>query len=73
MAGFTDELQPLDRAVFGPMKAMFRRLFELTWRDSPGKRASRLAAIQLLKEIWQTLTVDSIRKGWSIYEEDFGP
>jgi hypothetical protein len=55
------------------MKAMFRRLFELTWRDSPGKRASSLVAIQLLKEIWKTLTVDSIRNGSSIYEGDFGP
>jgi hypothetical protein len=71
-AGFTDELQPLDRAVFGAMKAMFRRLFEEVWRGTPDKRASRLAAIQLLKEIWQTLSVNSIRKGWSIYDTSFG-
>jgi hypothetical protein len=71
-AGFTDDLEHVDRAVFGAMKTMFRRLFEQVWRGNPDKRPSRLAAIQLLKQIWQTLSVNSIRKGWSVSHTSFG-
>jgi hypothetical protein len=71
-AGYTDELQPLDRGVFGAMKAMFRRLFEQALRTCLGNRIGKLEAIQILIGIWNELSLASIRKGWSIYE-DFGP
>jgi hypothetical protein len=71
-AGYTDELQPLDRGVFGAMKARFRRLFEEALRECLGNRIGKLEAIQILIRIWKELSLASIRKGWSIYE-DFGP
>jgi hypothetical protein len=72
-AGHTDALQPLDRAVFGAIKSIFRRRFEECQRNSWEKRVTKTKAIAILQEIWNNLSVDSIRLGWAIYEPDFGP
>jgi hypothetical protein len=72
-AGHTDELQPLDRAVFGAMKAVFRRRFESLRRQFPNDRVTKSDAIQILIDIWDNLSPASISKGWSIYTDDFGP
>jgi hypothetical protein len=72
-AGHTDELQPLDRAVFGAIKAIFRRRFEALRRESPNGRVTKSVAIEILLDIWEKLSPASIVAGWSIYEEDFGP
>jgi hypothetical protein len=72
-AGYTDELQPLDRAVFGVLKAIFRRRFEELCRQSPNGRVTRSIALEILKGIWKDLSLASIHEGWAIYEDDFGP
>jgi hypothetical protein len=69
-AGFTDRLQPLDRAVFGAMKAMFRHLFERALRDAGDHRVGKLQAMQILKDIWRDLSVSSIHKGWEVYDDE---
>jgi hypothetical protein len=71
LGDFTDELQPLDRTVFGTMKAMSRHLFEETLRESSDRGSGKLEALQILPRIWDELSLASIRKGWSIYD-DFG-
>jgi hypothetical protein len=63
-AGFTHELQPLDRAVFGAIKAMFGGIFEEPLRPSPNGRVTRATAMQILKEIWAQLSPACIRAGW---------
>jgi hypothetical protein len=72
-AGHTDTLQPLDRAVFGAIKAMFRRLFELLRRGTPGGKVTKSNAMDILSNIWRDLSIDAIHAGWAIYEDDFGP
>jgi hypothetical protein len=72
-AGYTDELQPLDRAVFGAVKAIFRRRFEELCREAPDGRVTKTLALRLLNEIWAGLSPASIHAGWAIYEDDFGP
>jgi hypothetical protein len=72
-AGHTDQLQPLDRAVFGAIKAIFRRRFELERRKRPDHRITKSDAIQILTEIWGGLGTASITEGWRIYTDDFGP
>jgi hypothetical protein len=72
-AGHTDELPPLDRAVFGAIKAMFRRKFEALMRSRPNQQLRKAGAMDLLSEIWTELAAASIDQGWSIDEEDFGP
>jgi hypothetical protein len=71
-AGHTDELQPLDRAVFGAMKGTFRRRFELECRRHPHQRVTKSAAIEILIEIWKGLGNAAISRGWQIYADDFG-
>jgi hypothetical protein len=72
-AGHTDALQPLDRAVFGAIKSIFRRRFEECQRNSWDKRVTKTKAVEILHEIWNQLSPDSIHLGWNIYEPDFGP
>jgi hypothetical protein len=72
-AGHTDELQPLDRAVFGAIKSIFRRRFEALRRESPNDRVTKSVAIDILIDIWENVSPASIAAGWAIYEEDFGP
>jgi hypothetical protein len=72
-AGHTDELQPLDRAVFGALKAKFRRRFQLECRQDPHHRVTKSAAIEILRQIWDGLGDPAISKGCQIYVDDFGP
>jgi hypothetical protein len=72
-AGHTDELQPLDRAVFGAIKALFCGKFEALMRARPNQQRTTAGAMDLLSEIWTELAPASVDEGWSVYEEDFGP
>jgi hypothetical protein len=72
-AGFTDARHPLNRAVFGAIKGMVRRIFEGHFRQSPNRRVTKATALQISKAIWAQLSPASIGAGWSIYEDDFGP
>jgi hypothetical protein len=71
-AGHTDELQPLDRAVFGAIKSIFRRRFEELCRRSPNGRVTKSVAVRILIEIWENLSPAAIHSGWAIYGDDFG-
>jgi hypothetical protein len=70
--GYPDKLQPLDRTVFGVMKAIFRRLFEQARHNAEDNRVRKLP-IHILKEIWRDLSIACIREGWTIYEDPLGP
>jgi hypothetical protein len=72
-AGHTDELQHLDRAVFGTMKSIFRRKFEEFCRQLPDGRMTKSIAIRILIGIWNDLSTAALHRGWSIFEDDFGP
>jgi hypothetical protein len=72
-AGFTDRLQPLNHALFGAMKAIFRHIFERAFRDAEDHRVGKLQAMQILNDIWRDLKVPSIRKGWEIYDDEDEP
>jgi hypothetical protein len=71
--GHPDALQPLDRAVFGPIESICRHRFEEQCRQSPTARITKSAAIQILTEIWQSLSPAAIHSGWAIREDDCGP
>jgi hypothetical protein len=72
-AGHTDDFQPLDRAVFGAMKARFRRRFELECRQHPHQRVTKSGAIEILIQIWDGLGDAAISSGWQICADDLGP
>ena len=69
-AGMTDELQTLNRSIFGPFKAMSRRLFrERCTRDKPIKITKQEACADIIRA-WDSVKIDSICNAWSIYNEE---
>jgi hypothetical protein len=71
-AGWTDELQPLDRYVFGALKAIGRRLFHRHCQMHDDGRTRKPDAIKFLIEAWEGLTIQVLQKAWGIYEDILG-
>jgi hypothetical protein len=70
--GWTDGLQPLDRYIFGAMKATCRRLFHRFCQHDATGRVKKRDAVRFLSEAWDNLDTRVIEKGWAIYEDVFG-
>jgi transposase len=70
--GWTDELQPLDRYIFGAMKSICRRLFQRFCLRSEDGHVKTRDAIQFLIQAWEGLETRVIEKGWGLYEDVFG-
>jgi hypothetical protein len=68
--GMTDELQPLDRYVFGHVKSAGRRLFRIfVQRQGAGDIViDKPLAIQFLIQAWQNLGEATLRRAWNIYQ-----
>ena len=66
-AGLTDKYQPLDRRVFGALKANMKRHVYQFMSDNPGQKIVRRRAVQYLIECWKHLTQDAINSAWSVY------
>jgi hypothetical protein len=70
-AGWTDELQPLDRYIFGALKAMCKRLFhQFCQAEDPAIR--RRDAVSFLCQAWEDLATHVVEKSWGIYEDALG-
>ena len=69
-AGFTDELQPLDRCVFGVLKSYLRRLWRERFAQDPEAKFTKAVAVELLIPAWERLSVELIGDSWSIFEEE---
>ena len=52
-AGMTDELQPLDKKIFGPMKTFARKLFRLRYKDDNEKRRTKRDACEDMVRSWE--------------------
>ena len=61
--GATDELQPLDRRVFGALKATARRLFRERSYETRNKRE----ACQDLRKAWELLGSDTMEEAWDCF------
>jgi hypothetical protein len=70
--GWTDELQPLDRYIFGALKSTCRRLFQRFCMGIEGERIRIADGVQFLKEAWDRLETKVIEAGWGIYEDALG-
>jgi hypothetical protein len=71
-AGWTDELQPLDRDVFGALKRICRRLFASHCDAAEDVAVARSDAVKFLLQAWSDLEVAVIEKGWGISEDERG-
>jgi hypothetical protein len=67
-AGFTDELQPLDRYVFGVLKAMCRRMFH-RFIEVVSDTVRRPDAVEFMCRAWSEVIEYVMRRAWGIYEE----
>ena len=62
-AGMTDELQPLDRRVFGALKSAARKLF----RERRLMKRTLRDACDDLRKAWQRLGTDTLEEAWDCY------
>jgi hypothetical protein len=56
--GMTDSLQPLDRAVFGTLKATARKMFRREATDCVGPRLTTQLAAQFLSHPWEQVSTE---------------
>jgi hypothetical protein len=68
--GITDELQPVDRYVFGHTKSAGRRLFRIFVQrhGSEDIVIDKPLAIQFLIQAWHNLGEATLRRAWNIYK-----
>jgi hypothetical protein len=71
-AGMTDELQPLDRAVFGIMKSAMIGMWRQYCADCETPRLTHKVGAQFLMRAWEMVSARVIANGWRIYEGDDG-
>jgi hypothetical protein len=72
-AGRTDQLQPLDRTVFGCLKATARSLYCRFVHDAPGAKVTPEDAVEIFQRSWETLSGGALEAAWAIYEEQEPP
>ena len=68
-AGLTDAYQPLDRRIFGVLKAKARRYFRMRYSESIDIETTKIAAAQDFVAAWEAITVENIGESWDIYQE----
>jgi transposase len=67
-AGQTDHYQPLDRAVFGVLKAISRRLYREFFAGKAEEKVDKPRAAQFLMEAWEQVKPEVLRRAWLIYD-----
>jgi hypothetical protein len=68
--GLTDELQPLDRFVFGVMKGTCRRLDRLHRECDPAAATNQQIAAAFLIRAWEGVSTRVLEDAWSLYEHE---
>jgi hypothetical protein len=73
--GCTDRLQPLDRKVFGVLKASAREIWRKHYHETKGAKTSRPEIIRNLVEAWDRISHEVMESAWDIYTRgnDDGP
>ena len=67
--GQTERFQPLDRAVFGVLKAYLRKLWRIEYSQDPSLRFNKTMAVKLLLPAWEKISAHVIDGGWTIFSE----
>jgi hypothetical protein len=68
--GCTDKLQPLDRRVFGVLKAHARHLWRQQYHASGGAKTTRAMMSANLCEAWRRITEGTVQDAWDIYNSE---
>ena len=67
--GQTEKFQPLDRSVFGVLKAYLRKLWRIEYSQDPSLRFNKTMAVKLLLPAWEKISAHVIDGGWTIFSE----
>jgi hypothetical protein len=65
--GCTDRLQPLDRRVFGVLKAYAREQWRRAYHATGGGKTKRKTIAENLVAAWERITDDVLAAAWDIY------
>ena len=68
-AGQTDKYQPLDRKIFGPLKATARHLISIKLSENMEDKITKKDAVSNLIFSWEHLNMDNVVESWDIYEK----
>jgi hypothetical protein len=68
--GATDKLQPLDRYVFGVLKAFARQQWRIYNHRREGASVTRNRMAEHLVQSWNRITPEIIEKSWDIYRDE---
>ena len=68
-AGQTDKYQPLDRTIFGPLKATARHLISMKLSENMEDRITKKDSVSNLIFSWEHLNTDNVVESWDIYEK----
>ena len=68
-AGQTDKYQPLDRTIFGPLKATGRHLISMKLSENMEDRITKKDSVSNLIFSWEHLNTDNVVESWDIYEK----
>ena len=68
--GATDELQPLDRYVFGAMKSIARRKWRQMYNSGEYDKMGKVQMGQILQAAWEGISPQVLEKAWEIVDED---
>ena len=68
-AGLTDVYQPLDRRIFGILKAKARRYFRMRYSQCENIETTKKDAVQDFIAAWESITHENIGDAWDIYHE----
>jgi len=68
--GLTDELQPLDMAVFGMMKGVCRRLLREQLAAHPELRLTRAHGAAFLVRAWEQVSPAVLGMAWALYYDE---
>jgi hypothetical protein len=63
--GLTDLLQPLDRSLFGALKAEYRAIYRIDMSQREDKRMTKA-------DFAPYLTLGAVRRGWECFDCDTG-
>jgi hypothetical protein len=65
--GCTDRLQPLDRRVFGVLKAYARDIWRKRYYETKGAKTARRDSAANLLEAWDRISEEVMQGAWELY------
>jgi hypothetical protein len=68
----TDPLQPLDRSVFGALKAEYRAIYRMDMSQREDKRMTKAGFGAYLIVAWELVSEGAVRREWECFDPDTG-